>query len=51
MTTIDFKKTLDSYRARAGGLRLLDVVPPLEGLWWAEDMDDFTVTRDKSRWE
>lgn len=26
------------------------VVPPLEGLWWAEDMDSFTVTRDKSRW-
>ncbi len=26
------------------------VVPPLEGLWWAEDMDAFTVSRDKSRW-
>jgi hypothetical protein len=26
------------------------VVPPLEGLWWAEDMDSFTVARDKSRW-
>jgi hypothetical protein len=26
------------------------VVPPLEGLWWADDMDSFTVTRDKSRW-
>ncbi|MCX4388424.1 GyrI-like domain-containing protein [Micromonospora peucetia] len=26
------------------------VVPPLEGLWWAEDMDSFTVQRDKSRW-
>lgn len=26
------------------------VVPPLEGLWWAEDMDAFTVARDKSRW-
>lgn len=26
------------------------VVPPLEGLWWAEDMDTFTVARDKSRW-
>lgn len=97
MTTIDFKRTLDSYRARAGELRLLDVpdtaylmidghgdpntstaftdaitslypvayklkfaskrelgrdyvVPPLEGLWWADDMDAFTVTRDKSRW-
>lgn len=26
------------------------VVPPLEGLWWADDMDTFTVARDKSRW-
>lgn len=24
-------------------------VPPLEGLWWAEDMDDF-VARRKDRW-
>ncbi|MEU4563105.1 GyrI-like domain-containing protein [Actinoplanes sp. NPDC023936] len=27
------------------------VVPPLEGLWWAEDMDSFTTARDKSRWD
>lgn len=27
------------------------VVPPLEGLWWAEDMDAFTVARDKSQWD
>lgn len=27
------------------------VVPPLEGLWWSEDMDAFTVARDKSRWK
>jgi hypothetical protein len=27
------------------------VVMPLEGLWWAEDMDAFTVSRDKSRWD
>ncbi len=26
------------------------VVMPLEGLWWADDMDAFTVARDKSRW-
>lgn len=25
------------------------VVPPLEGLWWADDMDSFT-SRDKSNW-
>lgn len=27
------------------------VVPPLEGLWWAEDMAAFTAARDKSRWD
>ena len=26
------------------------VVPPLEGLWWADDMQSFTVGRDKSKW-
>ena len=24
---------------------------PLEGLWWADDMDSFTAARDKSRWD
>jgi hypothetical protein len=27
------------------------VVPPLEGLWWAEDMSSFTAARDKSAWD
>jgi hypothetical protein len=27
------------------------VVPPLEGLWWAEDMETFTSERDKSQWD
>lgn len=27
------------------------VVMPLEGLWWAEDMDAFTAARDKSQWD
>jgi hypothetical protein len=26
------------------------VVMPLEGLWWADDMDSFTSARDKSKW-
>jgi len=26
------------------------VVPPLEGLWWAQDMAAFTHARDKDRW-
>ena len=25
-------------------------VPPLEGLWWSDDMDSFTVARDKAQW-
>ena len=94
---IDFRKTLDTYRALPGRFRIFDVpdmqylkidgrgdpntspafaeavgalypvayklkfaskrdlgsdyvVPPLEGLWWAEDMAAFTTARDKSRW-
>lgn len=27
------------------------VVGPLEGLWWAEDMETFTAARDKSKWD
>ncbi len=26
------------------------IVPPLEALWWAEDMTTFTTARDKSAW-
>lgn len=96
MEKVDLKKELDSYRARRGEFRVLDVPPlrylmcdghgdpnaspdfaaaiealyplayqakflskrelgrdyvvmPLEGLWWADDMDAF-VSRDKQRW-
>ncbi|WP_068159445.1 GyrI-like domain-containing protein [Rhodococcus phenolicus] len=95
---VDFKKTLDTYRAARGEFRVVDVpdmqylmidghgdpntspeftaavealypvayklkfaskrdlgrdyvVPPLEGLWWAENMESFTTARDKSRWD
>ena len=27
------------------------VVPPLEGLWWADDMSSFTAAREKSQWD
>lgn len=94
---VDFKKTLDGYRAKRGKFRILNVpetrylmidgmgdpnasaeyaaalaalypvaytlkfvskrelgrdyvVPPLEGLWWADDMELFTSRRDKSQW-
>ncbi len=26
-------------------------VPPLEGLWWADDMETFSIKRDKSQWD
>lgn len=98
MEATDFKKTLASYKAKAGTFATIDieprqylmidghgdpnsspefqsaiealyplayklkffskneldrnyVVPPLEGLWWAEDMSAFTSARDKSRWD
>jgi hypothetical protein len=94
----DFRKSLDSYRARRGEIRLVEVpplqylmvdghgdpnsapeyaealsvlyplayalkfaskqdlgrdyvVPPLEGLWSAQDMAAFTTSRDKSVWD
>ncbi|WP_345752017.1 GyrI-like domain-containing protein [Microbacterium rhizophilus] len=43
-----------AYRLRSASRRALDrdyVVPPLEGLWWADDMASFTTARDKSRWD
>ncbi|MCJ7535894.1 MAG: GyrI-like domain-containing protein [Anaerolineales bacterium] len=27
------------------------VVPPLEGLWWAENLETLTTARDKSQWD
>ena len=97
MDKIDFKKTLDSYQAKRGVFRLVEVpplhylmidghgdpntspafaeaietlypiayklkfaskqglgrdyvVPPLEGLWWADDMNAF-LNRDASQWD
>lgn len=94
----DFKKTLDSYTARVGEFRIVDIPPmqylsvdghgdpntsqqyadalaalypvayslkfaskkqldrdyvvmPLEALWWADEMDAFTASRDKSQWD
>lgn len=95
---VDFKKTMERYRARSGRFDRLDVpattylmvdgagdpstapaftaaietlypvaytlkfhskdtygrdyvVPPLESLWWAEDMTAFTTARDKTQWQ
>lgn len=43
-----------AYALKFASKRELDqdyVVPPLEGLWWADEMDAFTTARDKSRWD
>jgi hypothetical protein len=43
-----------AYKIKFASKKELDqdyVVPPLEGLWWAEDMDTFGVKRDKSTWD
>jgi hypothetical protein len=42
-----------AYKIKFASKRQLDrdyVVPPLEGLWWAEDVATF-VQRDKSKWD
>lgn len=43
-----------AYTLKFASRRELDrdyAVPPLEGLWWAEDMSSFTGARDKSQWD
>jgi len=43
-----------AYRLKFASKRTLGrdyVVMPLEGLWWAGDMESFTAARDKSRWD
>lgn len=43
-----------AYKIKFISKRQLDrdyVVPPLEGLWWAEDMATFSSARDKSQWD
>lgn len=43
-----------AYALKFASKRELDrdyVVPPLEGLWWSDDLEVFTVARDRSRWE
>jgi hypothetical protein len=43
-----------AYRLKFASKRTLGrdyVVMPLEGLWWADDMNAYTAARDKSRWD
>lgn len=57
-TSPDYARALEAlypvaYKLKFASARQLGrdyVVPPLEGLWWADDMRAFTSRRDKSRW-
>jgi hypothetical protein len=43
-----------AYKLKFASKKYLDrdyVVMPLEGLWWADDMDTFTTARDKAQWD
>ncbi|MFC1502414.1 GyrI-like domain-containing protein [bacterium] len=58
-TAQEYKDAIEALYALSYKLKFLSkkqmdkdyVVPPLEGLWWAEDMDAFTINRDKSAWD
>jgi hypothetical protein len=58
-TAQDYKDAVEALYAVAYKLKFASkkelekdyVVPPLEGLWWAEDMETFTTSRDKSAWD
>ncbi|MGO0605726.1 GyrI-like domain-containing protein [Brevibacterium linens] len=58
-TSPDFASALKSLYPLAYGLKFFSklelgrdyVVPPLEGLWWADEMAAFTSARDKSAWD
>ena len=55
----EYQYAVEALYAVAYGLKFLSkrelgrdyVVPPLEGLWWAADMDMFTERRDKNAWD
>jgi hypothetical protein len=58
-TAASYQEALEALYALAYKIKFISkkelgrdyVVPPLEGLWWAADMDFFSVNRDKSAWD
>lgn len=58
-TAPEYQKAVEALYAAAYKLKFISkkqlgkdyTVPPLEGLWWAEDMTHFTTNRDKSTWD
>jgi len=56
-TTVEYQQAVEALYSMAYGIkfdikiqRFEYVVPPLEGLWWMENMNDFTLA-NKSRWQ
>lgn len=56
-TSVEYQQALEVLYAMSYGIKFasksqgLDyIVPPLEGLWWMEDMSEFTLA-NKPRWE
>ncbi len=57
-TTQEYKDAVEALYAVAYKIKFMSkkglekdyTVPPLEGLWWAEDMETF-ITRHKSQWD
>ena len=58
-TSADYREAIAALYPMAYALKFLSrselgrdhVVMPLEALWWSDDMDTFTISRDKSRWD
>jgi len=57
-TALEYQQALEALYALAYKLKFISkqqlgrdyVVPPLEGFWWAEDMEAFTSMRNKDLW-
>lgn len=56
-TSIDYQQSVDALYSMSYGLKFAmksqgfdHIVPPLEGLWWMDDMSEFT-TANKYRWK
>lgn len=56
-TSLEYQQAIDALYTMSYGIKFAlksegydHIVPPLEGLWWMENMDEFTLA-NKYRWE
>ena len=56
-TSLEYQQAIDALYTMSYGIKFAlksegydHIVPPLEGLWWMENMDEFTL-ENKYRWE